>query len=120
VKYEWSYEDFRSTSGTGGVACNARFLVRNTGNEPLYLIVYTSRDNNAMRSNEWATYQLAPGDNWEGKVNRAIYNDGVVTFTRVDKIIAIRDTPECAATLADDGQAAWEAYAQEIFEIACP
>ena len=34
--YTWSYEDFRKSSGSGGEACNARFVFKNTTQESQY------------------------------------------------------------------------------------
>ncbi len=118
--YAWSYEDFRQSSGTGGVACNARFIFRNTSNEPLYLIVYTAWDNNAMQDKGWETYHLQPGGEWEERVNRTNYTDGVVTYSKVDRILVIRDAPECAGILSDESQSTWEAQASYIDEFTCP
>ena len=118
--YAWSYEDFRSSSGTGGVTCNAAFTIRNTGREPLYVLMFTAWDNNAIQDRRWQKFQLQPGGQREEDVSRTIYADGVVTYSRVESILVVRDTPECAGLLSTENQPAWESQAVQINPLACP
>lgn len=118
--YNWIYENIRKSSGTGGVACNARFIVKNTGLEPFHLIVHTTWDNLAMESNQWANYSFQPGSAWEQDVHRANYSNGDTTFDIVDRIWVILDTPGCAAYLSDEMQYIWESQALYIEKFDCP
>jgi hypothetical protein len=118
--YAWSYENFKTSSGTGGVTCNATFTIRSTGSEPLYVLMFTAWDNNAMQDRRWKTFQLQPGAEQEENVNRTIYTDGVVTYSAVEKLLVIRDAPECAGLLSTDSQPAWEAQALSIDPLPCP
>jgi hypothetical protein len=118
--YAWSYENFKTSSGTGGVACNAQFTIRSTGAEPLYVLVFSAWDNNAMQDRRWETLQLQPGDQKEVHVSRTIYTDGVVTYSQVERVLAIRDAPECAGLLSTESQPTWEAQALNIDPLACP
>lgn len=118
--YVWSYQNIRQSSGTGGVTCNAQFVFNNTSNEAVYLIVYTAWDNNAMQNSGWKTYQVQPGGKWEEQVSQTNYTDGVVTYSKVERILVIRDAPECIGLLSDESQSTWEAQALEIDEFTCP
>ena len=120
LAYDWSYQDYSKSSGTGGVTCNARFLFRNASNEPLYLVIYTAWDNNAMQDRGWETYQVQPAGEWEFRVSRTNYTDGVVTYSRVEKFLVVRDAPECAGILSTENQPIWEAQATSIEAISCP
>jgi hypothetical protein len=119
TEYTWSYEDFNSSSGTGGVACHARFLFKNISNEHMYLILHTSWDNNAMSDSGWHSYSVMLDSEWEMPVSRTIYTDGVITYDRVDRLLVIRDTPECM-DLALNQEATWEEKAIFIDYIPCP
>jgi len=101
------------------VTCNAEFLFRNTGSDTVNLIVHTAWDNNAMQSSKWATYQVQPGNEWAGHVDRTNYTSGVVTYSKVDRILVIRDMPECISMLVDASQPKWEVQALYIDEFTC-
>jgi hypothetical protein len=119
--FNWSYEDLRSSSGTGGVTCNARFLFKNKSAESLTLIIYTSWDNNKMHASSWDSHQVPAGDEWEKGVSRTIYNSGVITFDRVERLLVVRNVPECVNIVPSMSQAAtWEAQAEYLDEIPCP
>jgi hypothetical protein len=118
--FTWSYEGLQSSSGTGGVTCSARFVFTNTGSEPLLLVLYMAFDNNKLKNERWGTYSLQPGESQEERVSRTNYTDGVVTFSRVDSILVVRDIPECSGLLTDDSQAVWKAQSIPIEEISCP
>jgi len=104
--YHWSYEDNIISRGTGGVTCNSRMLITNTGSEPLLLMLYESFDNNAMKFEGWKSYSLPPGSIHEKRVSHTIYTDGVITFDRVDKMLVIRDLPACVKEIPSISQAA--------------
>jgi hypothetical protein len=118
--YTWTYEDFRQDSGTGGVTCNARFVFKNLGNKPLSLIVYAAWDNNAMQFMGWKTYLLKPGGVWEEKVSRTNYTDGTVTYSKVERILVVNVSPECAYVTSNENQSIWDLHSQSIDEITCP
>lgn len=119
--YNWSLEDHKSSSGTGGLACNARFLFTNTSSQPELLIVYTSWDNNAMKSSGWESHPVPAGGTWEKRVNRTLYKDGAYTFDRIEKLLVILDTPECTAQIPSQNLSEeWEAKAEILDEIPCP
>ncbi|MBA4420013.1 MAG: hypothetical protein C0391_02585 [Anaerolinea sp.] len=119
--YHWSYEDFNSSKGTGGVACNARMVFSNRGSETLLLVLYESWDNNAMKSEGWKKYSLPPGGIHEKRVNRTIYTDGVMTFDRVDKMLVLRDLPGCVPDIPSLSLASeWADAAEYIDEMPCP
>ena len=118
--YTWSYLDSEQTSGTGGLACSARFVFTNSGSDPLNLIVYSAWDNNQMQFSGWKTYLVKPGATWEEQVSRTIYKDGDVTFSVVNRLLAIRDRPACRKLLSGDNEALWEQKALTIDEFTCP
>lgn len=118
--FAWSYQDFQKSSGTGGVTCNARFVLSNASNEKVYLIVYTAWDNNTMKDSGWDTHQVQAGGEWGMKVSRTDYTDGVITYSKVGRILVIRDAPECAGILSEESQSTWEAQALDIDEFTCP
>lgn len=118
--YAWTYENFRQSSGAGGVACNCRLVFRNNWSEPVYLIAHTAYDNNKMSGQAWQRYRLEPGGQHDEQVNRTEYTDGVVTYSKVDKVLAIRDTPDCADYVADGADDFWEMQARPVDEMPCP
>lgn len=119
--FHWSYVDFKSSKGTGGVTCNARMIFSNRGSEALLIVLYESFDNNAMKFEGWKSYQLLPSGELEKRVNRTIYTDGVITFDRVDKMLVLRDLPGCVKDIPSISQASeWADAAQNIDEITCP
>ena len=117
--YAWSYEDIRSSSGTGGLTCNARFVFTNTGSESLSLVVYRAFDNGKLKNHSWGTYQVKPGEMYEERVSRTNYKDGTITFSGVDSLLVIRDVPACAGILGDGSQAYWEAESTIIEDFPC-
>lgn len=118
--YQWSYEDLKSSSGTGGIACNARLVFVNAGSDPVRLMLYESWDNNAMSSSGWENYSIPPGGIHEKRVSRTIYTDGVITFDRVEKMLVIRDLPGCVEEIPSISQASeWADAAEEIDDISC-
>ncbi len=118
--YTWSYLEVEQDSGTGGVACSARFVFKNSNAEPLNLVVYSAWDNGAMKFNGWKTYLVKPGATWEEQVSRTIYKDGDVTFSAVSRLMVIRDTQACRKLLAGGNEPIWEAQALTVDEFACP
>jgi len=123
LDYSWAHENFRSSSGTGGVTCNAKFIFRNNSNEPVIAVMKTAWDNNAMNDEGWHTYSVPAGGEWETPVSRTFYNDGVTTFDHVLRLLVIRDIPACRRyVLTDDptAQALWEEKAIFIDLIPCP
>jgi hypothetical protein len=121
TSYHWSYEELKSSKGTGGVTCNARMVFSNKGSEPLFLLLYESWDNNAMKSEGWKSYSLPVGSTHEKRVNRTIYTDGAITFDRVDKLLVLRDLPGCVKDIPSISQASgWADAAEDIYEIPCP
>jgi hypothetical protein len=118
--YTWAYEDFRQDSGSGGVVCSARFVLKNLSNDPLSLKIYTAWDNQAMQFTGWKSYSLQPGTTWEQNVSRTNYTDGAVTFLKVEHILVSYDTPACAALFSEENQSSWETQSIPIEEIACP
>jgi hypothetical protein len=118
--YAWSYEGYRKSSGTGGILCNAGFVFMNNSNEPLYLISYEGWDNNAIQQSGWQKYQVQTHGTLELKVSKTFYFDGVVTFSRLERFLVIRDVPACANLLFDENRSVWDAQAVNIDEIPCP
>ena len=117
--YTWSYEDFRKSSGSGGVACNARFVFKNEVNESLYLIIHTAFNNNKLQGNKWETHPVRPGGEWELRVNRAIYKDGVITYTNLDRMLVVWDNSACKRLHTNQHQSTWEAMAAAVEDITC-
>ena len=121
TNYHWSYEDLKSSNGTGGLSCNARLLFTNEGNDPLLLMYYKSWDNNAMKFEGWKSYSLAPGGTHEKRVSRTVYTDGVITFDRVDRMLVLRDLPGCVKDYPSSSQASeWADAAENVDELPCP
>ena len=117
--FEWSYEGFQQSSGTGGVACNASFVFRNTSDRPFYLLMFTEFDNNAMQLSRWEKHLMQPGDEWVERVNRTNYTDGTITFSRVSRYTVIWDVPECAPLLSEGNEDTWDMRARNVEEITC-
>jgi len=117
--YSWSYEDFKTSSGTGGTTCNARFVFKSLSNEPLVLIVHTAMDNNEVQESGWNTYNLPAKGEWEEKVNQTNYKDGVVTYFKVDRLLVTRDAAECMFIIFNDNQAIWDQKAYYVDEFTC-
>ncbi len=119
--YNWLYEDLRSSSGTGGLTCNGRFLFKNKSADPQILIIYTAWDNNKLKDSGWDSHPVPPGGVWEKKVSRTFYKSGVITFDRVERLLIIWDAPECTNLVPSASQATeWEARAEYLDEIPCP
>jgi hypothetical protein len=119
-RYSWTYDQCESESGSGGVACNADFVFHNEHVDPVYLIVHTAWDNNAMKSDKWASYLVQPGEEWISHVSRSVYKNGDVTYQTVDRLLVVRDLNDCRFLLAEEeGRPIWEANAVMIEELAC-
>ena len=117
--YEWTYQDTRQNSGTGGLACDARLVFRNNSSELLNLIVFTDWDNNAMHESGWKVFMVESGDSWDYKVSLTQYTDGSVTFSKVTKFQVIRDLPECRLFLTEGNETFWDLQAVSVDELVC-
>jgi hypothetical protein len=121
--WSWEHENFRSSSGTGGVTCNAKFIFKNNSTEPVILVLKTAWDNNAMKAEGWYTYSVQPVSSWETQVSRTFYTDGVTTFDHVLRLLVIEDSPACNRYVLSDDQATqvmWEEKAIFVDLIPCP
>lgn len=125
--YSWSYEDYNSSSGTGGVTCRARFLFKNTSDKPVRLYLYTSWDNNTMNFTGWDQYSVQPESEWEKPVNHTIYSTagGGVTFDRVNRMVVLWDSEECRVGPGDIGEVPedldeWLDATPILNDIPCP
>lgn len=125
--YSWSYEDYKSISGSSGVSCQARFLFKNNSDKPVSLYLYSSWDNNAMNFTGWDRYSVQPEGEWEKPVNHTIYTSkgGGVTFSRVNRMVVLWDAAECRVGPGDNGkvpedQDKWIDGTPILNDIPCP
>jgi hypothetical protein len=119
--YTWSYEEIEEIGGSGGTICKAKFVLTNAGAEPLHVVAYETYDNGTMKGQQWSHHPLAAGEKWEQMpVGRTVYNDGVVTYNWVAKVLVLRDVSECEKLRFEESQPFWEAQALSVEELACP
>lgn len=116
----WKHVSDGQSSGTGGLTCNGRFIVKNDYQEPLFAKFYSVFDNHAMLIKTWKNMPLAPGEEGEERVSQTNYKDGVVTYTHVEKLFVFYDVPKCDWLKLDENQWIWEEKAQVIAPFTCP
>jgi hypothetical protein len=117
--YDWSYQNRKQTSGTGGIACDAVFVFTNHFPETVRLIVKTDFDNNAMKWEKWSLFSIAPGGTWESKVSRSEYKSGVITHNGVLSVLVFRDAQECSTLFTEDRKTFWEIEALPVAPFYC-
>lgn len=119
ASYEWNQPGEQSWSGSGGSGCRFEYTLRNVSDEPLVALVHTRFDNNAMQLEAWKRLPLAAGEQGSTTVDRTVYSDGVITFTVADRLLLVRDLPQCQAFLSDDNEDTWMSLSAPIADFGC-
>lgn len=76
-------------------------------------------DNNSMHLETWERFALPPGETGVTQVDRTLYTNGTITYTIVDRMLIVRDVPECRSFLSDDDKAAWLAVSSPVEDFSC-
>lgn len=119
VAYAWNREGAQSSSGSGGSWCRWMYTVRNTGDQPLVALLLTRYDNGSMQGERWERFTLAPGAEDAFQVGKADYVSGADTFDLVDRMLVVRDVPECRELLSDDQKPMWLTMASPAADFTC-
>ena len=119
TSYTWNREGAQRSSGSGGTGCRYEFTAVNVGEEPVVVLARSVMDNNSMHLETWERLALAPGETGVTQVNRTLYTDGTVTYTIVDRMLVVRDVPECQSFLSDDNEAGWLAASTPVEDFSC-
>ena len=119
VAYTWNREGEQRWSGSGGSGCRWMYTVRNTGGEPLIALLLTRYDNGTMQGDRWERFNLAPGAEDAFQVGKTDYVSGADTYDLVDRMLVVRDVPECQALLSDDQKPMWLSMASPATDFTC-
>ena len=119
TSYTWNREGAQRFSGSGGTGCRYEFTAVNVGEEPVVVLARSVMDNNSMHLETWERFALAPGGTGLTQVDRTLYTDGTVTYTMVDRMLVVRDVPECQSFLSEDNEAGWLAASTAVEDFSC-
>lgn len=124
VDFSWGTSEPAVQQGSYARACSYDFTIHNTSNEDQKVILYELWDNTGetggMTWEKWNVRLLAAGDSYTYGFSYSTWDNGTDTWYYADKLLVIRDTPECFALSVAANEAnllLWEQHATHLENI---